>query len=398
MMPKALFFNVPGHGHVIPSLPLVTELVRRKHHIVYFNTEGYRSVVEAAGAEMRAYPTMNDDYFTSRSLSGSVPQKVAHALVATAEAILPELLEVTRLENPDYIVFDGMCPWGYLVAKIMNCPSVASLSLPPLISPPPSALPTMLPHILPMVLRDFGKGLEAHRRANALAKKYNAPPFQFGSILNNTGDISLSYTSSFFQAYADTVSPSIRFVGWTPYEVSSAFAFDSEKPLIYISLGTLNNDDVGFFKTCIEAFAGSDYAVVMTTGNRIAPDVFGVLPDNIKVHRWLPQTAVLKHSSLFISHGGLNSVHDALYYGVPLLLVPQQAEQTLTAMRVVELGAGLLLKKGQVSIQTIHDSTRQLLSKTQFKAAAHRIGETLREAGGAVAAANEIEALLRTTA
>src|SRR5687768_7137098 len=115
-MPKALFFNVPGHGHVIPSLPVVAELVRRGHQIIYFASEGYRKQVEATGAVFRAYSTVQDDYFTGSGLSGSVPQKVALALITTSEEILPELLEIARAEKPDYILFDGMCPWGALVA------------------------------------------------------------------------------------------------------------------------------------------------------------------------------------------------------------------------------------------------------------------------------------------
>src|SRR5262249_41686094 len=117
-MAKALFFSVPGHGHVNPSLPIVTELVRRGHHIIYFATESYRRRVDATGAVFRAYTLIQDDYFTARGLSGRVPQKVADALITTTETILPELLDITRTEKPDYILFDGMCPWGAMVARI----------------------------------------------------------------------------------------------------------------------------------------------------------------------------------------------------------------------------------------------------------------------------------------
>jgi MGT family glycosyltransferase len=399
-MPKALFFNVPGHGHVNPSLPLVAELVRRKHTIMYFITEGYRRSVEATGASVRTYSSIRDDYFTSQGLSGSVPQKTAYALITTTEQILPELLEAARAEKPDYILYDGMCPWGAMVARILKLPAIASLALPPLVSPPPRALPTMLPVILPMVLRDFRKGLEANKQANVLTKKYGVAPFGFTGILNNTGDVSISYTSSEFQAYSDTVADSVRFVGWTPNEVVSAQAntmFSPESsthPLIYVSLGTMNNDDVAFFKTCIEAFAAGSYSVIMSTGNRVSPETFGTLPPNITVHKWVPQIEVLKHASLFVSHGGMNSVHDALYLGVPLLVVPQQTEQTLTAMRVVELGAGLMLKKTEVTVSTIRTSAARLLLDPQFKASANLIGDSLRAAGGVARAADEIEALL----
>jgi len=400
-MAKALFFNVPGHGHVNPSLPLVAELVRREHQIIYFISEGYRARVEAAGAVYRPYATIHDDYFDGRGLSGSVPQKVAYELITTTEEILPELLETTRAENPDYILFDGMCPWGYMVARILGLPAIASLALPPIAAPPPRAMLNLLPlflTLLPVIFRDFGKGLAANKRAKALTKHYGLPSFGMIGIMNNLGDISLSYTAADFQPYADTVHKSVRFVGWTVNETAANEPFSFEhlqgRRLIYVSMGTLNNDDIGFFKMCIEAFTGGDHFVMMTTGGRIQPDAFGTLPENVAVYEWVPQVEVLKRAALFISHGGMNSVHDSLYFGVPLLVVPQQFEQTINAMRVVELGAGLMLKKGQVNTQAIRDSAVRLLTESHFKAEAEHIGDSLRSAGGAVRAADEVEGLL----
>lgn len=400
-MAKALFFNVPGHGHVNPSLPLVAELVRREHQIIYFISEGYRARVEAAGAVYRPYATIHDDYFDGRGLSGSVPQKVAYELITTTEEILPELLETTRAENPDYILFDGMCPWGYMVARILGLPAIASLALPPVAAPPTRAMLNLLPlflTLLPVIFRDFGNGLAANKRAKALTKHYGLPSFGMIGIMNNLGDISISYTAADFQPYADTVHKSVRFVGWTVNETAANEPFSFEhlqgRRLIYVSMGTLNNDDIGFFKMCIEAFTGGDHFVMMTTGGRIQPDAFGTLPENVAVYEWVPQVEVLKRAALFISHGGMNSVHDSLYFGVPLLVVPQQFEQTINAMRVVELGAGLMLKKGQVNTQAIRDSAMRLLTESHFKAEAEHIGDSLRSAGGAVRAADEVEGLL----
>jgi MGT family glycosyltransferase len=401
MMPKALFFNVPAHGHVNPSLPLAAELTRRRHAITYFITSGYRAKVEATGATFQSYATVQDDYFDLRGLSGSVPGKVAYELITTTGEILPELLDSARKMQPDYILYDGMCPWGYMVARILRLPAVASLALLPLYTPPPRDMLNwkMLRVFAPMFLRDFDKGLEANRRARALGKQYGIPALGLATMLNSPADLAISYTSSYFQPYADSVSDTVRFVGRTIDETLPAEPFRLEqaqgRPLIYVSLGTLNNDDVGFFRTCIEALTGSNYFVVMTTGNRISPESFGALPENIAIYGWVPQVEVLKQAALFISHAGLNSIHDGLYFGVPLLLVPQQGEQIRNAMRVVELGAGLMLEKGQVNTESIRASAVRLLTDAHFKVEARRTGDTFRAAGGMARAADEIEALLR---
>src|ERR1041385_4147664 len=125
-MPKALFFSVPGHGHVNPSLPLVAELVKRGHQITYFGTENFRTKVEATGAVFHPYKDVPNDYFEAKGLHGGVPQTVAYELMLTTEAMLPNLLETTRAMQPDYVLYDGMCPWGYMVAHILKLPSVAS--------------------------------------------------------------------------------------------------------------------------------------------------------------------------------------------------------------------------------------------------------------------------------
>ena len=401
-MRKALFFNVPAHGHINPSLPLVTELVRRGHQITYFASGNYRASIEAAGAIFQPYATVHDDYFVARGLSGSVPQKAACALLTTAEEILPELLEFARVAHPDYILFDGMCPWGYWVARILGLPAVASLSLLPLMSPPLRALLdfSMLRIIVPMIFSDFGKGMEANCRSQALGKKYNVPPLGPTSLLNASGDIAISYTSKYFQPFANTVSPTVRFVGRTISQaaVNQVFPFEQAagRRVVYLSLGTLNNADAAFFQRCITAFADSDDFLIISTGNHFRPDSFGALSANITVQSWVPQLAVLKRASLFITHGGLNSVHDGLYFGVPLLLVPQQGEQSLIARRVVELGAGLMLEKAQVNVENLRAHCTRLLSEPRFKAEAQQIGETLRTAGGVVRAADEIEMLLRS--
>jgi MGT family glycosyltransferase len=403
-MPTALFFNVPAHGHINPSLPLVAELSARGHHIIYFASEKYRSSIEAHGATVRLYKTIYDDYFESRGLSGRVPQRVANQLIETSEEILPELLAYAQTEIADYIIFDGMCAWGSLVAKILDVPSVASLSLMPLTSPPPRALLNwqMLRLIGSMIFRDFDKGIQANKRARALTKKYGISPLRPTSILNGIGNISISYTSSYFQPYANTVDTSVRFVGRTINESSNgatessslALAQAGGRRLIYVSLGTLNNDNLSFFRACAEAFTNSDEYVLISTGNRFNESDFGKLPNNISIQSWVPQLNVLRQAALFITHGGLNSVHDGLYLGVPLLLVPHQEEQTLTALRVVELGAGLMLRPTEANSQSIRKLAAQLITDSKFKHAAQHIGQTLRDAGGVKYAADEIEVLL----
>ena len=395
-MAKALFFNIPAHGHINPSLPLVAELVNRGHEISYYATDHFRQRVNHTGAEFFTYTDVKDDYFDTYGLDGSDPQRAAVTLLTTTKEILPELLELTHQAQPDYIIYDCMCPWGYFVGKIMNLPAVSSFSLMPL-SPRIMLNWQILRIMLPMMLKGIRNGIEASRLASELGKQYDIEPLNQMTVLSAPGDLSISYSSSAFIPYADSLDDNFRLVGWTLLETPSdePFVHDTGRKLIYISLGTVSNENPDFFKTCITALEDTPYDVLISTGNSFSADQFGTLPEHITVKKWIPQAQVLQQADLFITHGGLNSIHEGLYCDLPLLVVPQQTEQTFNAMRVVELGVGLILKQKQVNTETIRSKVEELLSHDRYRKGAQRLGESLRSAGGVSRAVDEIEALLK---
>jgi MGT family glycosyltransferase len=199
--------------------------------------------------------------------------------------------------------------------------------------------------------------------------------------------------------FSELAPASIRFVGRALEEEANVnpalFERVGNRPLVYISMGTVNNKDRELIGSFVRTFTDRDEFVMITVGDRFSPGSFGKLPENITIHPWLPQIAVVKRASLFINHGGLNSIHDGLYFGVPLLICPQQEEQMISGMRVAELGAGRMLRKEDLTIENVRQAASQLLSDTRFKTNAQKIGETFRTAGGMKKAADEIESLLK---
>lgn len=132
----------------------------------------------------------------------------------------------------------------------------------------------------------------------------------------------------------------------------------------------------------------------MSLGKRLAIEAgflsreLGNIPANFVVRPYVPQLAVLKQADLFITHGGVNSVHQALYHGVPMLFVPQQVEQGLVAARMAELGAGLVLRKQTVS--SLQLTTSRLLDDSSYRLQATALGGGLKAAGGINRAADAI--------
>lgn len=139
------------------------------------------------------------------------------------------------------------------------------------------------------------------------------------------------------------MGPSIR-------PVSRRMQKTAEKT-IYISMGTVvKNSEV--YYNCIEAFRNTEYQVIMSIGDNEV-DIQN-LPDHIEVYQSVDQMAVLSIADVFLTHCGMNSVSEALYYEVPLVMFPQTPEQEAVAKRVKELGAGRRLASMEKKINQEH--------------------------------------------
>jgi len=257
----------------------------------------------------------------------------------------------------------------------------------------------VLRQTLSILLRDFRKTMANARYAKSIATDYQSKPLDATALLDMPGDKIIAYTSRAFQPYVKSLPNHIHYVGWAfnaapPDDTFPLDQFQHQR-LIYVSLGTVNNDNFDFFKLCIEALGGRDETVIITTGGRFVAEDFGQLPANIHIYEWVPQSALLPHIDLFIMHGGLNSIHDSLTCGVPLLMIPQQLEQTVNALRVADLGAGIILKPAQLNVASLRANVATLLTDEKYGVQAQQIGATLRNTEGMSAAIDEIEALLQ---
>jgi MGT family glycosyltransferase len=199
-------------------------------------------------------------------------------------------------------------------------------------------------------------------------------------------DLNIVYTSRAFQPRSETFDQSFHFVGppvGSRTEPAAEFSWPSAmRPIVYVSLGTLFNVDVGFYRHCLEAFCDESVQVIMSVGSRVFPGDLGPAPANVTVASSVPQLEVLQRASAFVTHGGMNSVSESLRMGVPMVTVPQMVEQEIVSRRVEQLSAGLYLDKAEVSPDRLRLSVRRLLAEERFRRAVAGVGETLLAAGG----------------
>lgn len=224
-------------------------------------------------------------------------------------------------------------------------------------------------------LRYAGEIPGAAAYAKRLRKRYGLRDLGLLPVLMNRGNYNLCGYARLFQPGGRGFGGEYRFVG--PLSVHrkigqqndfSCWDEDVSTPLIYISLGTVFHRNEEFLRTVVEQLG-------LRTGNRLTErlektgggcpaglgggrsrgesfrvvlvwsgDETRAFPENFTVRPFVNQNEILKHAALFITAGGMNSLHEALYFGVPCLMCPQQGEQRLNARRFERLGFGKILQ------------------------------------------------------
>jgi MGT family glycosyltransferase len=397
-MSRTIFFNIPATGHINPTLGVLRELRARGEEVLVVNTERMRSQYAGLDVRFAAYP-IDEERLTLFGVTqgGSVIDN-ALALVHLSEQIMPFMLDLLEREQPDYVIYDSLCGWARQAVVKRGLPAAASITTLVLL---PDTLPPLPPSLLLHTLGALLLRMPSYARvAWRMRRRFGVKGIGIMGAVMNTAALNIVFTSSEIQmGSAQLATKGFRFVGpsFAERPAETDFPFDqlTRKPLIYISLGTINNQNHDFYRMCFEAFADYPAQFILSAGQRTDLKALGTPPANFLVRNFVPQLDVLQRVEVFITHGGMNSVHEGLYYSVPLVVVPQQIEQSVVARRVVELGAGVALGDtppyGRTSAAALRHALEQVMAAPEaYRTAAARLGKGLREAGGAARAAEEL--------
>jgi MGT family glycosyltransferase len=411
-MGKAVALIYPTHGHLTPGLAVIEALVRRGEQVVCYATPRARAQVERSGARFHAYEATDLDFNPDPPTDGLLSDMAR--LLSLTERLLPGLLAHVEAVSPDYLLIDTKSIWGRLVGQILGIPTI-TLSVVFAIKPDVirvSDLVRMLYGGAPQEtlltgLEQFGRYTDTARR---LAARYHHRTIAPGIVdfLGNPQPLTIVFTSRAFQLQGDVFGDEFQFVG-TPISVPTGAPtaaedelFADPAPLVYLSLGTTFNNAPEFYRTCFEAFdrvahdGVSCRALISTGGRDLSELALPAPPANVTVRAFVPQLRVLQRARVFVTHGGMNSANEGLYFGVPMAVVPQRGDQHLVAARIQELGAGLALPPRGLTPEQLREAVSRLLAEPGFTAQARTMGETLRAAGGAEGAADVILAHVST--
>lgn len=168
------------------------------------------------------------------------------------------------------------------------------------------------------------------------------------------------------------------------------------KPLIYASMGTLQNRLKWVFETIASACEGLDVQLVISLGGSAKPESLPDLPGNPLVVEYAPQLELLQKATLMITHAGMNTTMECVQQGVPMVAIPVTNDQPGVAARIAWTGAGERVPIGQLNIPRLRNAVRQVLSQDSYKQQVLRLQEATHRAGGVGRAADIVEQAIST--
>lgn len=390
-MATAWFFNIPFHGHINPTLPLVGELVARGDELTYFAGPGFEQKIEATGATYRTYAA---DYAfeSSRTVAHAIHQggQVAEA----TRALLGSVLDEVAAEQPDYLLFDMSAPWGNIASQRHGIPAVTSFPHLPFHWRTFFSDPRVFRKGLQNLKPGQGYYRDLRRQTGRLAREHGLRQPRELNVLSSSSELNIVFSSRYFQPYDEGFDDSYLYIGPVidtnrpdePLVVNR----QPRQQLIYIAVGTVYQANLDFFHACLEAFAGEQYAVVMSIGKATDPAALGDIPANFIVAQYVPQLSILEQADLFITHGGMNSINESVMARVPMIVVPNTLEQAMNAARIEELRAGLYLEPERATAARLRAAVDQVLADPAVPRGLERIRTSFEEGGGVALAAEAI--------
>jgi dTDP-L-oleandrosyltransferase len=402
-MGHIVFLSIPAHGHVTPTLGVVEELVGRGHRVTFPTTEEFSGTVGAVGAEVLRYESTWPVPASLPNPADADSAAEMRLLLATESIAVADALAPISAAGPgaDVVVYDtATSAAARVLATSWERPAVELFT--GVASNERFSLAKYWPDRFPAPDGDPDHPMVVERRSRLaeFGRRCLLDGTRSEDLAAHPEELSVVFQPRSFHIAAETFDERYVFVG--PCLSSRAFSAEwqppaDSRPVLLISLGTLYNNQPDFFRACEDAFSCLEWNVVMLIGHQVDPGDLGPAPANFERHRRVPQPAVLRHAAAFLTHGGMGGTMEALFFGTPLVVVPQTPEQDAVARRVAELGLGLRIPPGEVSVDKLRKMVVDVASNEATGERVRRMRRLVVAAGGSPRAADAIVSRLRPT-
>lgn len=405
-------------GHLNTMIPLGYELKRRGHQVTLVGILDAEEKTLAAGLDFCAiaesecpYGHMQQLFDELGKLSGLAALQCTISWIRNGtDAFLQEAPKVIKEAGIEALLVDQVSPAGGTVAEYLGIPfvSIASalmlnrdINVPPFNTSwnySPAWWAKIRNRMGYRLLDTVGKPIR--ETIAQYRSKWNLPP-HFSANDNYSKLAQLSQQPAEFEFPREDLPPCFHFTGAYHNSISRAsvdFPFDklTGQPLIYASMGTLQNRLMGVFENIAEACVGLDAQLVISLGGGISQDSLPKLPGSPLVVGYAPQLELLQKATLTITHAGLNTTLESLNQGIPMVAIPIANDQPGVAARIAWTGCGEMVKLSNLSVSKLRIAIQKVLTQESYKNNAMRLQKANQQAGGVGRAADIIEQVVTT--
>ena len=389
--------SLGAFGHINPTLSFVTDLVKRGERVTYFTTEAFRNVIEPTGARFVPVPSwMAQNAPQNEKKKGGAEESVAATVpflfLNEAGAYIDEVLATLREDRPDAMIHDFAGIAGTMAADVLGVPNIM------LYTSYPSNETYSVAASFSGVPENHPLRLAADQIAEGYVQKYGCRKMTVKEIFDGRGDLNIVMMQKKLVPNSESFDDSFVFTG---VQIGKRSAFgswkapDNGKPLLYSSLGTAFNNWPEYYPILFDAVRDLDINVFAALGS-VDPATLKDVPANVELGRMVPQLDILSQASVFITHAGMGGTGEAIYYGVPMIAIPQMDEQAITAGVIVKNGLGLAFRdKKQVTSAQLRQAIEMLLQDPAYRNTTKAFSEDMKSLGGAKATTDAILRFLR---
>jgi zeaxanthin glucosyltransferase len=408
----------PSIGHLNPMCTLGRELQRRAHRVTFFNVPDVQGFV--AKAELDFYSigeaefplgTIEQNYKQLGEMSGLAALKyTVRWLTKDVSMLFKEVPTALKATGVEVLIVDQVTSGGGTIADYLKLPFVTVCNA--LLVNLEAGIP---PYFTPWQYRNSPWARWRNQAGNFFLNRISQPirdrvseqrsqwqlPPYASQIDRYSTIAQICQLPAEFDFPRVELPPCFHYTG--PLQEPSgleavsfpeiSFPFDqlTEQPLIYASLGTLQNRKWEIFRAIAEACLGLDAQLVISLGNpnNQQPDLN--LPGSPLVVSYAPHQQLIEKASLVITHAGMNTTLGALSSGVPLVAIPITNEQPGIAARIAWTGTGEIIPPGKFNKNTLTKAIEQVLKQSSYKQNALRLQKAIQQAGGVKQAADIIE-------
>ncbi|MGP4114506.1 macrolide family glycosyltransferase [Streptomyces sp. 4N509B] len=378
--------GIPAVSHVLPSLEVIRELVARGHRVTYANDPAVAELVASTGAELvpcaSGLPVADNDWPED-------PIAAMSLFLDDAVRALPQLRAAYDGDPADLYLYDIGAYAARALAERQGRP-VLQLS------------PT---YVAWDGYQEVAEQLWRLPGADAYRATFARWLAGCGATTTDVDAFSghparaLALIPRAMQPHADQVdTDAVTFVGPCRPAPADDRAWtrpaDAERVLL-VSLGSAYTRQPEFYRQCVAAFGTlPGWHVVLQIGKYTEPRELGEIPPSVEVHSWVPQLEILEQADAFVTHAGMGGCSEGLLTGVPMIAVPQGAEQFANADRLVELGVARRVDTAEATARTLRAALEELLADPEVAGRLARLRADARAEGGTPRAADLVEAML----